>query len=117
MAMLTAGPAAAAPGGLLRTLLKGYWICETAGDATAPGRRLPADSFRVVADSSYRPATGGIGAYLLLGSDLTMTSGPFRGRHYLLVGQGVLHPLDMAGQRSTDRCVRQGSAGMAESGS
>jgi hypothetical protein len=107
-------PAHAAPGGLLRTLLKGYWVCETKGDAaTAPVRKLP-DSFRVIADSSYRTTTGDKGTYLLLGNDLVMTTGPFRARKYILVGQGILHPINAKGQRTTDRCVRQNSASVLE---
>lgn len=107
-------PAHAAPGGLLRTLLIGYWVCETKGDAvTAPVRILP-DSFRVIADSSYRTATGKGGTYLLLGNDLVMTTGPFKARKYILVGQGILHPIDAAGKRTTNRCVRQSSASALE---
>ncbi|WP_353230137.1 hypothetical protein [Novosphingobium sp.] len=104
------GTALAAPGGQLRVLLTGYWVCEQSGDATTPPVPRPQDSFRVVADSSYRAPTGDSGSYLLLGSDLAMTSGPFVGRRYVLIGQGILHPLDAAGQRTTDRCVRQGGA-------
>ena len=112
---LSATPAHAAPGGLLRVLLKGYWICETRGDARSAPVPQPQDSFRVLADSSYRTNAGGTGTYLLLGNDLTMTGGPFRGRRYILVGQGIVHPLDSAGKRSSSRCVRQ--SGAATSGS
>ena len=110
-ALAASGPAAAAPGGQLKVLLKGYWACEAMGDATAPPKPQPQNSFEVIADSSYRTAGGEAGSYLLLGQTMTMTSGPFRGRSYILVGQGILHPVDAAGQRSTDRCVRQRSAG------
>jgi hypothetical protein len=108
---LGAAPAGAVPGGYLRVLLKGYWICEAQGDAASAPTQLLQDSFRVIADSSYRTNTGATGSYLLLGTDLVMTGGPFRGRRYLLVGQGILHPLDAAGKRTTNRCVRQGTAG------
>ncbi len=107
---LGAHPAAAAPGGYLRVLLKGYWLCESQGDATVPPVRQLQDSFRVIADSSYRTTKGETGTYLLLGTDLAMTGGPFRGRRYKLVGQGILHPLDAAGKRTTERCVRQATA-------
>jgi hypothetical protein len=114
MAALMPTAAHAAPGGLLRTLLIGYWVCETKGDAaTAPVRLLP-DSFRVIADSSYRTAAGVGGTYLLLGNDLIMTTGPFRARKYILVGQGILHPINAKGQRTSDRCVRQSSASALE---
>ena len=111
---LFSAPAEAAPGGLLRVLLKGYWICESEGDATAPPARQLQDSFRVVADSSYRTSTGETGTYVLLGNDLTMTGGAFRGRRYVLVGQGILHPVDEAGKREPGRCVRQSNASTGE---
>jgi hypothetical protein len=94
----------------LRVLLKGYWLCETQGDATAPPVRQLQDSFRVIPDSSYRTTRGDTGTYLLLGNDMAMTGGPFRGRRYRLVGLGILHPLDAAGKRTTERCVRQATA-------
>lgn len=114
---LTTAPAGAAPGGNLRVLLRGYWICETQGDATTPPTQQLQDSFRVIADSSYRTTLGQTGTYLLLGTDLVMTGGPFRGRKYKLVGQGIIHPIDAAGNRTTDRCVRQANASpMADTG-
>ena len=105
-----ANPAQAVPGGPLRVLQRGYWVCETQGDAETAPVRQPQDSFTVIADSSYRTAKGEAGTYLLLGNAVTMTGGPFQGRRYTLVGQGMLHPLDAAGQRTTERCVRQGNA-------
>ena len=107
----TAGTAHAAPGGALRVLMKGYWACETGGDATTPPRPVPQDSFRVVSDSSYLLGDGTGGTYLLLGQDMVMTSGPFSARRYALVGQGMLHPEDANGTRSEERCVRQRNAG------
>ena len=105
-----AGTAHAAPGGALRVLQKGFWACETGGDATSPPRPAPQDSFRVIADSSYVLADGTGGTYLLLGQDVVMTSGPFHARRYELVGQGMLHPVDVNGTRSDERCVRQRNA-------
>ncbi|WP_428333913.1 hypothetical protein [Novosphingobium sp.] len=116
MAALVPTAAHAAPGGLLRTLLLGYWVCETKGDAETAPRRLLDDSFRIVPDSSYRTAKGVGGSYLLLGNDLMMTSGPFRSRKYILVGLGILHPINASGQRTSDRCVRQSSASALEAG-
>jgi hypothetical protein len=109
LAALLPAPALAAPGGPLRVLLKGAWVCETGGDATTPPTSVPQDGFRVIADSSYRTADGQSGSYLLLGKALTMTGGPFKGRRYVLVGQGILYPLDAQGQRGAERCVRQSS--------
>lgn len=105
-----ANPAQAVPGGYLRVLPTGYWVCETQGDATAAPVRQLQDSFRVIADSSYRTTKGDVGTYLLLGNEMTITGGPFRGRHYTLVGQGILHPLDAAGKRTIGRCVHRASA-------
>jgi hypothetical protein len=112
-----AAPAQAAPGGFLHVLLKGYWICETQGDAETAAVKQLQNSFRVIADSSYRTNTGGTGSYLLLGNDLVMTGGPFQGRKYRLVGQGILHPLGPDGKRTSNRCVRQsGASAMTDDG-
>jgi len=111
-----ANPAFAAPGGYLHVLLGGAWVCETQGDATAPPVPRPQDSFRVIADSSYRTSNGAIGTYLLLGNDLAMTSGPFRGRRYTLTGQGILHPADDAGKQAEARCVHHASASTLDRG-
>jgi hypothetical protein len=110
MLALGTTPARAVPGGYLRVLLKGYWVCELQGDATTPAARQLQDSFRVIADSSYRTTKGEAGTYLLLGNDLAMTAGPFRGRKFRLVGQGILHAVDATGKRTNERCVRQASA-------
>lgn len=107
----TALPAHAAPGGALRVLLKGYWACETGGDATTPPRPAPQDSFRVIADSSYVLTNGTGGTYLQQGQSVVMTSGPFHTRRYELVGQGMLHPVDANGHRGDGRCVHQRNAG------
>lgn len=110
LSALSATPAGAVPGGYLHVLARGAWACEQPGDATAPPVPVPQDSFRVIADSSYRTTDGREGSYLLLGNKVTMTTGPFKGRSYTLVGQGMLHPLDAQGQRTAERCVRLGAA-------
>lgn len=109
-----ANQAQAVPGGALRVLQKGNWVCESAGDATTPPVRQLQDSFRVIADSSYRTTNGEGGTYLLLGKELAMTGGPFAGRRYRLTGQGMLHPLDAKGVPTPERCVRQISASVLE---
>jgi len=113
--VLGAPPAGAVPGGYLHVLLKGYWICESGGDATTPPKPVTEDSFRIVPDSSYRSNDGQTGSYLLLGNALVMTGGPLRGRRYTLVGQGILHPLNAAGKRTTERCVRQSTGSSMDS--
>lgn len=111
-----ANPALAAPGGYLHVLLGGAWVCETQGDATAPPVPKPQDSFQVIADSSYRTGNGAIGTYLLLGNDLAMTSGPFRGRRYKLTGLGILHPADNAGKQAEARCVHHAGGSAPDGG-
>lgn len=105
-----ATPVHAVPGGTLHTLLKGTWTCEWPGDATALPKPSPESSFRAAPDSSYRTSSGASGNYLLLGNRLTMTSGPFRGREFTLVGTTQLHRLDAKGARDGMRCVHGGPA-------
>ncbi|EGD58649.1 hypothetical protein Y88_0706 [Novosphingobium nitrogenifigens DSM 19370] len=104
--LATPGTATAAPGGSLRVLLRGPWICEVPGDASTPPKTLPKDSFHAQADSSYRLPDGSTGTYLLLGNHLVMTTGPFRGRTYETSGQGMIYPLDANGTRTGVRCIR-----------
>ena len=61
------------------------------------------------ARSVSRAASGGRGAYLLLGSTFTMTSGPFAGQRFVKVGGATLVRLGPEGQRLPLRCVRAGA--------
>jgi hypothetical protein len=115
-AVLLSGPAQAVPGGQLRVLIQGPWRCELPGDATAMPVAQPAENFRVAPDSSYVVKGVGAGNYLRLGDRLTMTSGPFEGRRYLIDSEAMVHRMDDAGQPTALRCVRAGSiTAMAES--
>jgi len=87
------------------TASQGHWTCELPGDATVPPTPQPADDFSIVPDSSYIAATGGRGAYLLLGNKFTMTSGPFAGQRFDTVGGATLIRLGTDGKRLTERCV------------
>src|SRR5438874_13633753 len=82
LALFLASPAVAAPGGTIDTLRQGSYICELPGDAAGlAGVHIPAEDFTVVTASSYR-AAGGMGSYLLIGDQLTMTGGPHVGKQY-----------------------------------
>ena len=107
--IVPAFPAAATPGGAMWTMSQGRWTCELPGDATTPPTPQPAGNFSIVPDSSYIAASGGRGAYLLLGNRFTMTSGPFAGQRFVKVGGAMLIRLGADGQREPLRCVRAGA--------
>ena len=105
VAMLVAGPLAAAPGGEIDTMPLGDYICELPGDATGPvGHRVPEEDFSVVTASSYR-AGDALGSYLLTGKLLAMTGGPHQGNRYRRQSQGFVRKLDERGSPGNLRCV------------
>ena len=107
LALLTAAPASAAEGGPIDTILLGYYACELPGDATGPaGHRHPEADFWVIAGSSYRTDQGH-GAYLLTGSQVTMTSGPMRGARFHQISNGFLRKLNADGTDTELRCIRR----------
>jgi len=107
LAVLSAAPAMATPGGAMGTAAQGRWTCELPGDATMPPTPQPDHDFSIVADSSY--IVGGVrGTYLLLGNTFTMTSGPFAGRRFDKVGLSLIR-LGPDGKREALRCVRAGA--------
>ena len=107
LALLLAGPVTAAPGGDMETLPIGDYVCELPGDATGPaGLHVPAEDFTVVTASSYRSG-GAMGSYLLAGDQLTMTSGPLRGKRYNRQSDGFVRKLDDHGNPGDLRCVRR----------
>ena len=91
------------------TMSQGRRTCELPGDAVTPPTPQPEGNFSIVPDSSYIATTGGRGAYLLLGTMFTMTSGPFAGQRFVKVGGATLIRLAPDGQRSPLRCVRAGA--------
>ena len=107
LAAVSATPLAAAPGGELDTMPIGDYICELPGDVTGPaGLRVPDEDFTVVNASSYR-AGGEMGSYLLIGEQLTMTGGPYRGKRYQRQSAGFVRMLDAEGKAGNLRCVRR----------
>jgi len=108
IAALVSAPAHAVPGGQLHTLLQGPWSCEVPGDATVMPTPKPEENFRVTADSSYFVGEQR-GNYLLLGDQLSITSGPFNGRRYVMDSDAMMHRLAEDGKPTRLRCVRAGT--------
>ena len=103
---LMATPAHAVSGGVIGTLPRGDWVCETSGDAMGtPGVPAPDRDFTVIRASAYETPAGD-GTYLLTGADLMMTTGPRRGEHYRLVSENFLRAVKPDGTDTDLRCVR-----------
>ena len=102
------GTALAVPGGTLDTLPPGSWTCETPGDAATPPVLRAEENFIVVPDSSYVTADGERGTYLLLGDQVTMTSGPRKGNRFRLESAATLNKLTASGTDAALRCVKAG---------
>ncbi len=98
-------PASAAPGGAIGTLRPGAYVCELPGDAAgAASHPVEGESFTIIDGKSY-VAAGASGTYLLLGDQLTMTSGPKRGQTFHRLSGGFLRRTE-AGSDTALRCVR-----------
>lgn len=110
-AFAIAMPAHAVPGGPLRTLPSGLWRCEMPGDATTPPVPQPELNFRTIPDSSYRPASGEGGTYLVLGDVMTMTTGAFRGIRFRVESEGTIRRIAGDDAAPSLRCVRAGVPG------
>jgi hypothetical protein len=110
LAPLSITASRAAPGGAMTILGAGRWACELPGDALTPPVRQPAEDFEIVPDSSYRIADARRGTYLRLGSNFSMTSGPFFGRRYRMTSESESQRLDDNGNPLALRCVRGGTA-------
>ena len=109
--VLAPTPAEAAPGGPLGTLPLGHYHCELPGDAEgAAGVRQPDEDFSVIHGSGYRTAAGR-GVYLMTGERVEFTSGPMRGRAYVLTGRSFLKRLAPDGSEGPLRCVRAPNSG------
>lgn len=111
-----ASGAGAVPGGKLQTLTQGEWTCELPGDATAMPVTKPELGFRVVPDSSYIAPDGSRGSYLLLADRLTLTSGVFAGRRFVMDGSEIVRELGEGEQQSGLRCVHGGPVTIATPG-
>lgn len=103
-----AGTAHAVPGGRLQTLPQGPWTCELPGDATLTPVAKPELSFVTVPDSSYIAPDGVRGSYLLLADRLTLTSGTFNGRRFLMDGSALMRELGEGDTQTGIRCVQAG---------
>jgi hypothetical protein len=107
IALLATGPALAAPGGPIATLLPGRYICELPGDASGPaGLRQDDESFVVINAASYETAVGR-GTYLVTGDMVTITSGPKNGQRFRRISDNFLRRIGPDGQDSALRCVRR----------
>ena len=103
--VFASNPAGAVPGGQLATLGLGAWICEIPGDASTPPSPQPEHNFTVVPDSSYVTPDGDRGTYLLLGDQLTFTSGVRAGERFVLESNATLRK---QGTAPAIRCVLTG---------
>lgn len=115
-ALALAGPAVAVPGGKLMTLPKGSWTCELPGDANAMPTAQPASGFETIADSSYLAPDGTTGSYLRLADRLTLTSGVFAGRRFVIDGEEILREIASDDKPTGLRCVHAGPVGLATPG-
>lgn len=107
LAILSAGPAVAAPGGPIATLQLGTYVCELPGDATGPaGVRVPAQDFSISNASSYSTSSGR-GSYLLTGDMVVITSGPKKGLKFRRLSANFLRLIAPDGSDSSLRCIRQ----------
>lgn len=111
-----ASAASAVPGGKLQTLTQGEWTCELPGDATAMPVAKPELGFRIVPDSSYLAPDGSRGSYLLLADRLTLTSGAFSGRRFVLDGTEIMRELGKGDAQKGLRCVHAGPVNIATPG-
>lgn len=103
-----AGVAQAVPGGKLMVLPKGGWTCEIPGDATVTPVAKPELGFETIADSSYVAPDGSRGSYLRLDGRLTLTSGVFAGRRFVMDGEEILRELGVDDTPNGLRCVHAG---------
>ena len=111
-----AAPAHAVPGGKLQTLPQGAWTCELPGDATVTPVAKPELGFTAVPDSTYIAPDGNRGSYLLLADRLTLTSGPFSGRRFVMDGSALMRELGHDGEPTGIRCVQAGPILMSTPG-
>lgn len=108
LALLTAAPAIATPGGQLGTLPRGNYQCGTPGLAgERPVHLLPELDFKVVNGSSYE-RDGERGTYLHTGDSVVFTTGTMRGERFLRISENMIRKLGEDGQPAELRCVRLG---------
>jgi hypothetical protein len=115
-AMFLASAASAVPGGKLMVLQKGNWTCEVPGDANTLATEKPELGFEAIADSSYVAPDGKTGSYLRLADRLTLTSGVFAGRRFVMDGEEILREVAQDDTPTGLRCVHAGPINMATPG-
>lgn len=115
-AMFLASAAQAVPGGKLTVLEKGGWTCEIPGDANTLATEKPELGFLTIADSSYVAPDGSTGTYLRLADRLTLTSGIFSGRRFVMDGEEILREVTQDDTPTGIRCVRAGPVRIATPG-
>ena len=108
--------AGAVPGGKLMTLQLGEWTCEVPGDAMVMPIAKPELGFTTVADSSYVAPDGIRGSYLRLANKVTLTSGTFAGRRFVLDGEEIMRELANDAKESGIRCVHASPVNISTQG-
>ncbi|OYW49583.1 MAG: hypothetical protein B7Y36_02820 [Novosphingobium sp. 28-62-57] len=114
--LFIASTAQAVPGGKLMTVQKGPWTCEIPGDANTLAVEKPELGFEAIADSSYVAPDGTTGSYLRLADRLTLTSGVFAGRRFVMDGEEILRELAADDKPLGLRCVHAGPIRIATPG-
>lgn len=104
------GPALAAPGGKLGTLLIGEYHCALPGDADGQAWVPLADRDFTIGNSSTYHTPIGSGTYLLTGKRVIFVRGPMNGMKFDRTGPGTLRWIDELGEYGRMRCVRTGTA-------
>jgi hypothetical protein len=97
--------------GRLGVIDRGYYACETPGDAEiGPGIAASEYDFLVISASRYRTADG-TGNYLRTGDKVQMTSGPKKGEAFEMKGERFLKMTTGKGVENGIRCIRYGEPG------
>ncbi|HQS98004.1 MAG: hypothetical protein B7X90_14180 [Novosphingobium sp. 17-62-19] len=115
-AITLASAAQAVPGGKLMVLQKGGWTCEIPGDANTLAAEKPELGFQTIADSSYVAPDNSTGTYLRLADRVTLTSGTFSGRRFVMDGEEILREVAQDDTQIGIRCVHAGPIRIATPG-
>lgn len=108
--------AQAVPGGKLMVLQKGGWTCEIPGDANTLATEKPELAFQTIADSSYVAPDSSTGTYLRLADRVTLTSGVFSGRKFVMDGEEIMREVTQDDVPNGIRCVHAGPTRVATPG-
>jgi hypothetical protein len=98
--------------GRLDVIDRGYYACETPGDAEiGPGIAASEYDFLVISASRYRTPDG-TGSYLRTADKVQMTSGPKEGEAFEMKGERFLEMTAGKGTELGIRCIRSGAPGL-----